>query len=57
MLILANFAEFPQTVDLNRLQNEWWSVRGAVDLITDQPVPQGDSLRLEPYQFMWLAPR
>jgi glycosidase len=57
MLILANFAEFPQTVDLNRLQNEWWSVRGAVDLITDQPVPQGDSLRLEPYQFLWLAPR
>ncbi len=56
-LVLANFTEFPQTVSINTLQNEWWSIRNSFDLITGDGLPGNDSIRLEPYQFMWLAPR
>ncbi|MEP7291822.1 MAG: amylosucrase [Chloroflexota bacterium] len=55
MLVLANFAEFPQQVDLNMLQNSWHAVRETVDLITEQPLPANDAIHLDAYQFMWLV--
>lgn len=55
MLVLANFSEFPQQLNIYDLQNAWFGVRNAVDLITGEAV-QGDSIRLQPYQFCWLAP-
>lgn len=55
MLVLANFSEFPQQLNVYDLQNAWFGVRSAVDLITGEAI-QGDSIRLQPYQFMWLAP-
>lgn len=55
-LVLANFSEFPQIVDVNTVQNQWWSMRDSVDLITGNTL-SGDNFRLEPYQFMWLTPR
>ena len=56
MLVLANFSEFPQQVDVNTLQNARYSVRETVDAITEKPLPPGDTIRLQPYQFMWLVP-
>jgi amylosucrase len=54
MLALANFSEFPQQVDVSVLQNAWYPVRETVDLITSQSVI-GNTVYLEPYQFMWLV--
>ncbi len=56
MLFLANFAESAQYVNVATLQNEWSLIRSAHDLVTDQVMSLEDSIRLEPYQFMWLAP-
>ena len=54
ILILANFAEVVQDVDVNHLQAEWQSVRDSTDLITGDQI-SGNNLPLQPYQFMWLS--
>jgi amylosucrase len=56
LLALANFAEFPQQVSLHELQSSWSPISNAVDLVTGNTLV-GDTIRLEPYQFMWLVSR
>ncbi|MBZ0302208.1 MAG: amylosucrase, partial [Anaerolineae bacterium] len=56
LLVLANFSEAEQVVSRNVL-NVYWSIpKGAVDLVTGDPLPDAFELRLQPYQFMWLMP-
>jgi amylosucrase len=57
LLVLANFAEFPQEVPLNSLANEWTAVRDAWDLVTNALPSSQEGIHLEPYQYMWLVAR
>lgn len=49
ILVLANFAETPQTVRVG------WAPSNPVDLITGQPHTTGLTVDLAPYQAVWLA--
>ncbi len=55
LLVLANFSEFPQQLDVNSLRNEWFPIHDAVDLVTGEALAAETIIRLEPYQFLWLA--
>lgn len=55
LLVLANFSEFPQQVDVHTMQNEWFPIRESVDLVTGEALRTDEVIRLEPYEFMWLA--
>lgn len=54
LLALANFSDFDQTISRAVLDVYWPIAGGAVDLVTDTALAAGD-VRLQPYQFMWLA--
>lgn len=54
LLVLANFSEFPQQVDPRTIQNEWFPIYEAFDLVTGEALAIDGVIRLEPYQFMWL---
>lgn len=49
VLVLANFAETPQTVRVG------WVPETPVDLVTGQPHTTDLTVDLEPYQYVWLA--
>ena len=49
VLVLANFSEHQQTVHLP------WTPPNAVDLITGGTYAGATTLRLAPYQYLWLA--
>lgn len=54
VLVLANFAEAPQTVDWAVIQAYWRLPPGIVDLVMKVRIKTDSALILEPYQFMWL---
>ena len=55
LLILANFSEFSQAVDVHVLENEWSPIDHSLDLVSGEALTAGEHIQLEPYQFMWLA--
>jgi amylosucrase len=59
LLVLVNFSEYDETVYVDGLKTHWTIPAQATDLTQpdDPPVTfERGSLRLEPYQFMWLQP-
>ncbi|HRF98080.1 MAG TPA: hypothetical protein PLZ51_22895, partial [Aggregatilineales bacterium] len=55
VFVLANFSEFTQTVSKRVLGAYWDFPAKITDLVSDSPIEKGDTIRLEPYQFIWLA--
>ncbi|MCC6804262.1 MAG: DUF3459 domain-containing protein [Anaerolineae bacterium] len=55
LLVLANFSEFSQQVDPRTIQNEWFPIYEAYDLLTGEGLTINSVVRLQPYQFMWLV--
>lgn len=55
LFVLANFSEFSQTVSKRVLGAYWELPTQITDLVSDTKLENGDEIRLEPYQFMWLG--
>jgi len=56
VLVLANFSESGQTVAANIVRTHGLAYE-FVDLVANRPLSLGAELVLEPYGFVWLAPR
>ncbi len=56
VLVLANFSESGQTVAANIVRTHGLAYE-FVDLVANRPLSLGAELLLEPYGFVWLAPR
>jgi len=54
IMILANFSDFAQEIRRDVLAAYWHIPAAVVDLITSNPQAMTDTLRLEPYRFIWL---
>ena len=56
VLVLANFSENPQTLDIHWLSFYWPRPAQAIDLITGTQIDtEQPELTLEPYQCLWLV--
>jgi len=54
IVVLANFAEYPTSIEGNRLRTSGLG-RFFRDLIADEMISTSTDIALQPYQFMWLA--
>lgn len=57
LLVLANFHDFPQIVDLAALTAYWEQHDHVVDLLTDGMIDVHTPLTLKAYQLVWLKPQ
>ncbi|MBN1135127.1 MAG: amylosucrase, partial [Anaerolineae bacterium] len=54
LLVLANFSEQPQQVDMIRFRT--YGLKPAmIDLVSEEQVNLGRSYTMQPYQFLWLV--
>jgi amylosucrase len=54
VLVLANFNEFTQTVDIDVVRRELGTLGGVVDLVTGAFLSAGSNIALDQYGFVWL---
>jgi amylosucrase len=57
VLVLANFSEFPQTVDIDVVRRELGTLGDVIDLVTGAVLSAGGNIALDQYGFVWLKAR